>query len=48
MSEVKCPHCGFHAGNIEKENVTKHFVCDECNSMFHTVKENDEIKVELS
>ena len=47
MKKIRCPHCGVLAGEIEQEKVTKHFICDECSSMFHTLKENGKIKVEF-
>lgn len=47
MKEIKCPHCGILAGEVKHEKSTKHFICNGCNSMFHTVSENGEIKVEL-
>ncbi len=47
MNEIKCPHCGILAGKVKHERATKHFICDECKSMFHTVRENGKIKVEL-
>ena len=47
MKEIKCPHCGVLAGEVKHGKITKHFICDECKSMFHTVKENGKIKVEF-
>jgi Zn finger protein HypA/HybF involved in hydrogenase expression len=47
MKEIKCPHCGILAGEVEYEKITKHFICNECNSMFHSIIQDGEIKVEL-
>ncbi|ADO81982.1 hypothetical protein [Ilyobacter polytropus] len=47
MEKIKCPHCGNLSGEVDYERVTKHFVCNECSSMFHTIQENGKIKVEL-
>lgn len=47
MNKINCPHCGIFIEETKHEKISEHFLCNDCKTLFNTVKKDGAIKVEM-